>query len=178
MLLVRHTYGRLNWELPGGASEPGETLAETALRELKEETGLLGQAKSLVAVYYKQEDDSHHVVFRCEVSDGAAPTPSSPEISACSFWPPSELPRPISDFTVQRIEHAAAVRVSSENQTNAMVRPAETRSVRRARPRTAAPRAPGGRSCSAAAAADLEFRPRSPSRARPDDKARVTRRSA
>jgi 8-oxo-dGTP diphosphatase len=108
VLLVRHTYGRFNWELPGGASEPGETFAETALRELKEETGLLGEAKSLVAVYYKQEDDSHHVVFRCEVSDGVAPTPSSPEISACSFWPPSELPRPISDFTVQRIEQAAA----------------------------------------------------------------------
>lgn len=25
ILLVRHTYGRLSWELPGGVSEPGET---------------------------------------------------------------------------------------------------------------------------------------------------------
>jgi 8-oxo-dGTP diphosphatase len=108
VLLVRHTYGRFNWELPGGASEPGETLAETAVRELREETGLVGHATSLVGVYYKQEDDSHHVVFRCEVSGD--PAPSSAEISACSFWPPSKLPRPISDFTVRRIEHAATTR--------------------------------------------------------------------
>jgi 8-oxo-dGTP diphosphatase len=110
VLLVRHTYGCFNWELPGGASEPGETVAETALRELTEETGLLGEARSLVGIYYKQEDDSHHVVFRCDVSGGEAPAPSSPEISACSFWAPSELPRPISEFTVRRIEHAAATR--------------------------------------------------------------------
>ena len=25
ILLVRHTYGALNWELPGGMSEPGES---------------------------------------------------------------------------------------------------------------------------------------------------------
>jgi 8-oxo-dGTP pyrophosphatase MutT (NUDIX family) len=24
VLLVHHTYGRLNWELPSGAAEPGE----------------------------------------------------------------------------------------------------------------------------------------------------------
>jgi len=108
VLLVRHTYGRFNWELPGGASEPGETLAETAVRELEEETGLVGQARSLVGVYYKQEDDSHHVVFRCDVPDGMIATPRSDEISACSFWPQLQLPRPMSDFTSLRIEHAAA----------------------------------------------------------------------
>jgi len=40
ILLVHHTYGRLNWELPGGRGEADEAPDETALRELVEETGL------------------------------------------------------------------------------------------------------------------------------------------
>jgi 8-oxo-dGTP diphosphatase len=108
VLLVRHTYGRLNWELPGGASEPEETFAETAIRELREETGLAGQVERLAGIYYKRENDSHHLVFRCKVADGFKPRPSSDEISACEYWPAEALPRPISDFTVRRIEDALA----------------------------------------------------------------------
>jgi 8-oxo-dGTP diphosphatase len=108
VLLVRHTYGRLNWELPGGASEPGETFAETALRELREETGLAAQVERLAGIYYRREDDSHHLVFRGKVEDGFEPRPSSNEISACEYWSAEDLPRPISDFTVRRIEDALA----------------------------------------------------------------------
>jgi 8-oxo-dGTP diphosphatase len=108
VLLVRHTYGRLNWELPGGASEPGETLEETALRELREETGLTGRAVSLGGLYYKREDDSHHAVFCCEIDGRAEPAPISPEISEAAFWPVDELPRPISDFTIRRIQDAVS----------------------------------------------------------------------
>ena len=108
LLLVRHTYGRLNWELPGGASELGESLEETALRELREETGLAGRVLSLAGLYYKREDDSHHALFRCEVDDGAEPAPTSSEISAVAFWPADELPRPISDFTIRRIQDAVS----------------------------------------------------------------------
>ncbi len=106
VLLVRHTYGRLNWELPGGASEPGESIVETALRELREETGLAARAERLTGIYYRSENDSHHFVFRCSVEGGAAPVPSSDEISDCGYWPADELPRPISDFTVRRIRNA------------------------------------------------------------------------
>jgi 8-oxo-dGTP diphosphatase len=108
VLLVRHTYGRLNWELPGGASEPAETLEETALRELREETGLMGRAVSLAGLYYKREDDSHHAVFHCEIDGGAEPAPTSSEVSAAAFWPVEELPRPISDFTIRRIQNAVS----------------------------------------------------------------------
>ncbi|HEX6354111.1 NUDIX hydrolase [Actinophytocola sp.] len=31
---------RKEWELPGGSAEPGESAQETAIRELREETGI------------------------------------------------------------------------------------------------------------------------------------------
>ena len=39
------------WCLPGGGVEDGETLAEGAIREAKEETGLDVELTSLVGVY-------------------------------------------------------------------------------------------------------------------------------
>ena len=40
VLLVRHNYGRCNWEIPGGLSLPGASPDRTASRELREETGI------------------------------------------------------------------------------------------------------------------------------------------
>lgn len=38
-VMLEQTYGRLNWELPGGAEEAGESPDETVLRGVREETG-------------------------------------------------------------------------------------------------------------------------------------------
>jgi ADP-ribose pyrophosphatase YjhB (NUDIX family) len=51
------------WALPGGLMEVGETIAETARRETKEETGLEVEPVSLVGVY---TNPGHVVAF----SDG------------------------------------------------------------------------------------------------------------
>ena len=40
LLIRRHKYGRNYYVVPGGGVENGETVAEAALREVKEETGL------------------------------------------------------------------------------------------------------------------------------------------
>ena len=40
LLMRRYKYGRHYYVVPGGGVEEGETLAEAAIREVKEETGL------------------------------------------------------------------------------------------------------------------------------------------
>ncbi len=109
VLLVKHSYGHLNWEVPGGGSEPNESVAETAVRETREETGLDVTIERLTGIYYDHAIDMHHFAFAARLADPAAvPHPASEEITACGFFPPDALPRPISDFTARRIEDALA----------------------------------------------------------------------
>jgi ADP-ribose pyrophosphatase YjhB (NUDIX family) len=110
VLLVHHTYGPLNWELPGGLGAQGETPDETATRELLEETGLRAGLDRLTGVYLEPQHDfvpMLHFVFRCRWDAGQHPVPSSPEVSEVGYFPTDLLPTPISDFTERRIQDAA-----------------------------------------------------------------------
>ncbi len=107
VLLVKHNYGRFNWELPGGYAEQYESLEETAVREVFEETGLQVRATGLSGLYYEPSSDMHHTVFVCTQEDAAArPDPDESEISECGYWSVDALPRPISSFTMTRIQDA------------------------------------------------------------------------
>jgi 8-oxo-dGTP pyrophosphatase MutT (NUDIX family) len=110
VLLVKHTYGRKNWELPGGVAEFNESIIETALREAREETGLQVVAKHTTGIYYEPELDLLIFVFLCYSQDGTFDhlRPDNNEISECAFWSPDALPRPISDFTIRRVNDASS----------------------------------------------------------------------
>jgi ADP-ribose pyrophosphatase YjhB (NUDIX family) len=62
MLLHRRDDNEL-WSIPGGAMEVGERIADTAVREVKEETGLDVRPEALVGIY----TNPRHVV---EYADG------------------------------------------------------------------------------------------------------------
>ncbi|MEU7615587.1 NUDIX domain-containing protein [Micromonospora rifamycinica] len=62
VLLIRRTDNGL-WSLPGGGQEIGESVAETAVRETREETGIRVEVTGMVGVY----SDPGHVI---EYSDG------------------------------------------------------------------------------------------------------------
>ena len=109
VLLVKHTYGKFNWEIPGGVSEAGESVNQTVVREVREETGLDVEPERLSGVYYSGPDDMHHFAFICRLIDPhAKPVPSSPEIADCRFFDRDRLPSPISDFSIRRIDDAMA----------------------------------------------------------------------
>lgn len=50
VLLIRRTDNDL-WALPGGAMDLGETIAETVVREVKEETGLNVDVTGVIGIY-------------------------------------------------------------------------------------------------------------------------------
>jgi 8-oxo-dGTP diphosphatase len=110
VLLVKHNYGRHNWEIPGGLSEAGESAEETAIREVREELGVEVVVEKLTGVYWEpgwRGIGGHHFVFRCRLRDGAVPRAADPNEIADVMWCSIEdLPRPISDFTIERIKDA------------------------------------------------------------------------
>lgn len=57
VLLIHRTDNNL-WSLPGGGQEIGETVAQTAVREAREETGITVEVTGIVGVY----SDPGHVI--------------------------------------------------------------------------------------------------------------------
>ncbi|RCX21333.1 ADP-ribose pyrophosphatase YjhB (NUDIX family) [Fontibacillus phaseoli] len=106
VLLVKHNYGKYNWELPGGLSELNESAENTAKREVLEETGLEVAVERLTGVYYEPTYDMHHFVFTCKLAENQPPQPDEVEVTECKYWSLTDLPRPISDFTIARIQDA------------------------------------------------------------------------
>lgn len=119
ILLARRRDNEL-WTIPGGAMEPGESISQTAVREVKEETGIDVEVVSLIGIY----SNPNHVVeysdgevrqqfsvcFAC-LPVGGEPAPSD-ETSDVGFFRRDALDRmEIHPSTRLRIEHYLARRV-------------------------------------------------------------------
>ena len=98
------------WGLPSGYVDPGESPAETAVRETREETGVEVEVVDLVDVYYRPPGDrSPHslasVRYLCERHGGELTT--SHETTDVRYWPLDEVP-------VWHQDHEAAARDAYE----------------------------------------------------------------
>ncbi|MCY1206793.1 NUDIX domain protein [compost metagenome] len=76
------------WALPGGRPGKGETVAETAIRELEEETSLV--AKGLDFAFQMIGATTVHHVFAANLGKAAMAKPNR-EILHCQWFTPSDL---------------------------------------------------------------------------------------
>jgi ADP-ribose pyrophosphatase YjhB (NUDIX family) len=64
LICRKHAPAAGSWTLPGGRAEPGESMQDAALRELHEETGLLGEHAALVTVVTLGRYEIHEHLVR------------------------------------------------------------------------------------------------------------------
>ena len=104
ILLVRHSYVP-GWLLPGGGVERGETAEDAAVRELREESGVISTERpSLFGLYCNEAQFSgDHVALYLFHRFRTEPFVATSEILEAEFFPLAALPDATSAGTRRRI---------------------------------------------------------------------------
>jgi 8-oxo-dGTP pyrophosphatase MutT (NUDIX family) len=110
VLLVRHTYGSRNWDLPGGGLKRGESPPLAARREMQEELGLgdadyraVGELRG--RVNHRQE--TVHF-FTAEVADPRLEMDLG-ELADARWFRASELPSQVAPYVGQIVPRVTGV---------------------------------------------------------------------
>lgn len=106
--LVRHTY-LPGWHLPGGGVERGEHALDAAIKEAREEAGLIIQPEDLRLIsihtnfaYFKGD----HVLLYRALAWKIEPTARAHEIAEHGFFPLTDLPPATTASTHRRLAEA------------------------------------------------------------------------
>jgi 8-oxo-dGTP pyrophosphatase MutT (NUDIX family) len=111
--------GRLRWSMPKGHVEAGETLEQTAVREVREETGIVGRIIAPLGSFsYTFTSDGrrikkrvHHFLLHAvagELSDADV------EVTAVKWVPVAELPRVLAFPAERRIARRAEAMLAGD----------------------------------------------------------------
>lgn len=98
LLVQRRHHGHGSWCAPGGYLEPEEDLADGAVREVVEETGVRPGRPSFVAVTNDRFPDGKHNVtvwFAGRCDPAASPDRLSDEVMAADWFDPGAPPSPL-----------------------------------------------------------------------------------
>lgn len=100
-VLMIHKTDNNRWALPGGGHEPGESISETVVREVKEETGFDVEVETITGIYTNPGhvmayDDGEvrqqfSIAFRAKLIGGEKRT--SEESSEVEWLTPDEISR-------------------------------------------------------------------------------------
>ena len=113
-ILLHRRSDNARWALPGGVMDIGESIAQTATREVQEETGLEVEPEYIVGVYsdpghvFAYDDgevrQQFSVCFACRIVGGELAT--SEESTEVGFFPPVEIEAmPMHESIRLRIRH-------------------------------------------------------------------------
>jgi 8-oxo-dGTP pyrophosphatase MutT (NUDIX family) len=111
--------GRLRWSMPKGHVEAGETLEQTAVREVREETGIIGRivaplgsfSYTFTANGRRIRKRVHHFLLHAvagELSDADV------EVTAVMWVPVTELPRVLAFPAERRIARRAEAMLAGD----------------------------------------------------------------
>ena len=104
VLLVRHGYAP-GWLLPGGGVERGESLVQSAIRELREEAGIVAEEEPVLHGIFlndAQFTGDHVACYVLRRFREAGFTPNG-EIAEARFFPVAALPEGTTPGTRRRI---------------------------------------------------------------------------
>ncbi len=96
VLLIQRKYPPMEgaWAFPGGFVEQGENPIDAAVRELEEETGLIGKEPKLLMVMGEADRDPRKhivsIVYEIQVSEDQQPV-AGDDAADARFWPISTL---------------------------------------------------------------------------------------
>ena len=101
------------WGVPGGWMNRGESPAECALRELREETGLTAKLGPVVHVSHESIPPHIGIAYAATIESGVIRLSS--EILEANWYKHDELPKPILPFVQDAIDAAISYPDKSMN---------------------------------------------------------------
>lgn len=118
VLLVRHTYLQ-GWYLPGGAVDRGESAEAAAVRELREEAGIICGGRPVLHGFFRNQRHSPRDHVACYIvrafERGPQPKAADWEIAEVGFFPRDALPEGTSPATRARLAEVFEGRAVDEN---------------------------------------------------------------
>src|SRR5437763_8618256 len=118
VLLVRHTYGRREWDLPGGNVRRSEVAQEAASREMEEELGIRVEhwhaLGDMLRISYGCRDTLH--CFHAELDDPPLVL-NRAELRDARWFPERQLPAKVGRHVRAILARTAAFRASAGGPT-------------------------------------------------------------